>query len=69
MEKEAASGWSFFSVLGLIFVTLKLTGHIEWSWWYVTSPFWGPIAVVGGIVLVTLIVVPIYALLTSGKSR
>lgn len=29
------------SLLGIVFVTLKLTGHIEWSWWWVTVPFWG----------------------------
>ena len=27
-------------VLGIIFVVLKLTDHIDWSWWWVTSPFW-----------------------------
>lgn len=31
-----------FSILGLIFVTLKLLGKIDWSWWWVTAPFWGP---------------------------
>lgn len=34
------------SLLGILFVGLKLTGHIGWSWWWVTAPFWGP-AVVG----------------------
>ncbi|WGH28712.1 hypothetical protein KP1_18 [Klebsiella virus 2019KP1] len=29
------------SVLGLIFVTLKLTGVIAWSWWWVLLPFYG----------------------------
>lgn len=38
------------SVLGLIFVTLKLTGVIAWSWLWVLLPFWGPIAL--GVVLV-----------------
>ena len=32
------------SALGLIFVTLKLTGVIAWSWLWVLLPFWGPIA-------------------------
>ena len=32
------------SVLGLIFVTLKLTGVITWSWLWVLLPFWGPAA-------------------------
>lgn len=33
-------GWMF-----LIFLTLKLTGYIGWSWWWVTAPLWGPLAV------------------------
>lgn len=32
------------SVLGLIFVTLKLTGVIAWSWLWVLPPFYGGIA-------------------------
>ena len=32
------------SLLGLLFVTLKLTGVIAWSWFWVTSPFWGGLA-------------------------
>lgn len=28
------------SILGLLFITLKLTNHIDWSWWWVLSPFW-----------------------------
>lgn len=34
------------SVLGLIFVTLKLTGVIAWSWWWVLLPFYGGIAAI-----------------------
>ena len=30
--------------LGLLFIGLKLTGQIAWSWWWVTLPFWGPAA-------------------------
>ncbi len=35
----------FIGLLGLLFITLKLTGYIGWSWWLVLSPFWIPIAV------------------------
>lgn len=28
-------------ILGVSFIVLKLTDHIGWSWWWVTSPFWG----------------------------
>ena len=27
-----------FGLLTLIFVTLKLTGYIDWAWWLVLSP-------------------------------
>ena len=30
-------------LLGVVFVTLKLTGVIAWSWLWVTVPFWGGI--------------------------
>lgn len=33
-------------LLGVVFVTLKLTHTIDWSWWWVTAPFWGPAALV-----------------------
>lgn len=33
-------------LLGVLFVGLKLTGFIAWSWWWVTAPFWGPLALV-----------------------
>jgi hypothetical protein len=43
--------------LGLIFVTLKLVGVITWSWWLVTLPFWGGIALVIGISIIALLFV------------
>ena len=33
-------GLSFASILFLIFLVLKLTNYIDWSWWWVTSPLW-----------------------------
>ena len=30
---------SLLSVLGVVFVVLKLTAVIDWSWWWVLSPF------------------------------
>ena len=45
-------------LLFLVFLVLKLTGVIAWSWWWVTSPLWLPALSVGLIfaliVLVTL---------------
>lgn len=31
-------------LLFIVFLILKLTDTIDWSWWWVTSPLWGPIA-------------------------
>ena len=35
-----SGGLGFISVLTLIFITLKLTGTINWSWLWVLSPMW-----------------------------
>ena len=36
-------------VLFVIFLTLKLVGVIDWSWWWITSPLWIPVLVWLGI--------------------
>ena len=46
----------FLTLLGLIFITLKLTGSIAWSWLWVLAPFWLPFAVFFGFLLVTFII-------------
>ena len=48
-------GW-VCQVLGIVFVTLKLTHYIDWSWWWVTAPFWGPFAVGMGLLLLFSII-------------
>lgn len=45
----ASTGLSFGSVLFFIFLIMKLTNYIDWSWWWVTAPLWLPIIVVLGI--------------------
>ena len=39
MASESHRGMSSGSVLGLIFIVLKLTGNINWSWFWVLSPW------------------------------
>lgn len=29
----------------IVFLVLKLTGNIDWSWWWVTAPLWIPLSV------------------------
>ncbi len=31
---------SFVGLAFVVFLVLKLTGVIDWSWWWVTSPLW-----------------------------
>lgn len=42
MKKETSQkdAW-FLYALALMFIALKLTGFIDWSWWLVTAPLWG----------------------------
>lgn len=45
MKKESASssGIGFTGLLALMFIGLKLTHYIDWSWWWVLSPLWGSV--------------------------
>lgn len=59
-SSSSSGGIGFFGVMFILFLGLKLTGHIDWSWWWITAPLWGPLAVVlpifGIILLVAMIV-------------
>jgi hypothetical protein len=46
MENKKSTGLSLTTVLFLVFLILKLTDNIDWSWWWVTSPIWLPFALV-----------------------
>jgi hypothetical protein len=39
-------GVGILGLLGIAFVVLKLTGYINWSWLWVTAPFWALFALV-----------------------
>ncbi len=36
----SAGGIGFGGLLTIVFIVLKLTGFIAWSWWWVLSPLW-----------------------------
>ena len=46
MSNSTNSGISFFGMLTILFIGLKLTHYIDWSWWYVLLPLWGPVVLV-----------------------
>jgi len=58
---KVSGGIGPVGLLGVVFVTLKLTHYIDWSWWWVTAPFWGGIAIVLAIMFVIFIIAALAA--------
>jgi hypothetical protein len=50
---SSSSGIGFAGLLTVLFIGLKLTHYIDWSWWWVLSPLWiGVLVVLAILVLV-----------------
>lgn len=45
-NSSSSGGIDFFGLLTIVFIVLKLTRVIDWSWWWVTAPAWGSAAVI-----------------------
>lgn len=61
MSTESKSGGiSLAGVLFIVFLILKLTGNIDWSWWWVTAPLWLPFLVGVGLFIIYLLLVAIF---------
>lgn len=44
-------------LLLVVFIVLKLTGVITWSWWWVLSPLWIPLAIALIVTIIFLILI------------
>jgi len=42
---QVSGGIGFGGLLTILFIGLKLTGYINWSWLWVLSPMWLPVAI------------------------
>ena len=62
-EVQSSGGIGFAGLLTILFIGLKLTGVISWSWWWVLSPLWIPALLVIGI----LLALGIAALVVAGR--
>ena len=51
----------FIDILTLIFITLKLTNHITWSWIWVLSPIWIYYAIYTAIIAVVIFALYIFS--------
>lgn len=54
-DAKQGGGIGVLGLLGVAFVVLKLAGVIAWSWWWVTAPFWGGPAILGGVLIITML--------------
>lgn len=54
-NSSQSGGIGFCGLLTIVFIVLKLTHYIDWSWWWVLSPFWIPLAIVLSAILIVLV--------------
>lgn len=64
-EKKSSSSISFCGLLAIAFIVLKLTKVISWSWLWVLSPLWIPLALALVIFIVYFILKLIQGILES----
>jgi hypothetical protein len=55
-NSSSSGGIGFTGLLTILFIGLKLTGHITWSWLWVLSPIWISILVALAILAIVFIV-------------
>ena len=54
-SSSSSSGIGFIGLLTVAFIVLKLTGIINWSWWWVLSPVW-----ISAIIVLVVIVISVW---------
>jgi len=60
--RNSSGGIGFAGLLTIVFITLKLTGVIDWSWIWVLCPIWLGIAIPIVLFSVILIIVCLCAI-------
>lgn len=61
--QAGGGGIGFCGLLTILFIGLKLTGYVNWSWLWVLSPLWIPFAIAIGIVVICLVIAVVCTLL------
>lgn len=56
-SSAGGGGVGFLGLLTVLFVGLKLTNFIAWSWWWVLAPTWVPLALTVAVIIGTLALV------------
>lgn len=50
-----SNGIGFFGLLAILFIGLRLTHFIAWSWWWVLAPLWALPALILGLFVAWLL--------------
>ena len=58
---KTSGGIGLPTLLTVLFVGLKITGYIDWSWWWVVSPLW-----IGFVAVIAFFIIAIIFLLIVG---
>ncbi len=66
-SKQVTVNFGGVNLLTILFVALKLTHYIDWSWWWVLAPTWLPFGVLLGFLVAMGIVVGVGALVAALK--
>lgn len=62
-SSSSSGGIGFTGLLTILFIGLKLTHYIDWSWWWVWSPVLISAGLVGAILLLALVAVIVAAVI------
>lgn len=54
-DNASRGGVGFLTLLGLLFIGLKLAGFVDWAWWVVLAPIWGQLAFIAPLFVVLVI--------------
>lgn len=60
-SSSAGGGIGLGGAVFIVFLVLKLTEVIDWSWWWVTAPLWIPLAFVAGFLLIMALIATVAA--------
>lgn len=53
----------FCTILFIVFLVLKLTNTINWSWWWITAPLWIPVSIALVVLLISSVVIGIISII------
>jgi hypothetical protein len=56
-NNNKSNGIKLEGVLFIVFLVLKLTHTIDWSWWWVTSPLWIPVVLIIVIAIIAELII------------